>query len=122
MFPMTMKQDDGRSRSRKQAAADINQAMTRFPMIVNVLGQLREAKVPFPGDEDLARGCERAMTSILGALTRIPPAETGGSSKTEEIARGWLSKEGLPELFDADQLQRMHQIIEAVLGADPRHH
>lgn len=121
MFTPTMKNTETFHRTRSQAADEINHAMARFPLIVGVLGKLRETNVPLPGDGDLARGCERALTDILGALTRIEPAAGGRASKTEEAARKWLASNDVTSLIDADQLQRMHQIIDAVLGVDPAH-
>lgn len=117
-----MNQNESKERSRRQAAEEINRAMSRFPLIIEVLGELRDTNFPLPGDGDLSRGCERALTSILGALTRIQPGAAGRETKTEEIARNWLSGGEVTRLVDADQLQRMHQVIESVLGADPKHH
>lgn len=121
MFTPTMEQEDASARTRRQAADEINHVMTRFPMILEILGELRAAKVPLPGDSDILHGCERALTSMLGALTRIEPAQGGRRSKSEETALTWLSTNEAPVLIDADQLQRLHQIIESILGIDSEH-
>ena len=121
MFTPTMEQEDASARTRRQAADEINHVMTRFPMILKILGELRAAKVPLPGDSDIRHGCERALTSMLGSLTRIEPAHGGRRSKSEETALTWLSAEDARALIDADQLQRLHQIIESILGVDSEH-
>lgn len=122
MFTRAMEPRSAKERTRREAADEINHVMTRFPLIVRMLRETKEAHVPLPGDVELERGCERALTAILGALTRIDPAEGGEATKAEETARDWLACRQVAALLDADQLERMHQVIESVLGANPRHH
>ena len=109
-------------KSRKQSAEEINGAMTRFPLIVEILGELRKSAFPFPGDDDLLHGCERAVTSILVELARIEPAPPGKSSPPEETALNWLNTNSAEHLVNADQLQRMQQFIERILGSPSNHH
>lgn len=109
-------------RSRKQSAEEINRAMTRFPLIIEILGELRNSGFPFPGDEDLRRGCERAVTSMLVELARIEPAPPGKPSPPEETALNWLNESPADHLVNADQLQRMQQFIERILGTGKNHH
>lgn len=106
------------SESRKKSAEAIHRAMTRFPLVVEMLGELAKAPVPFPGDADIRRGCERALTAILVQLSRIDPAPPGKSSKHEETALNWLHSKAAPQLIDADQLERFQHFIERIL--DPR--
>lgn len=109
-------------KTRKQTAEAINHAMTRFPLIVQILGELRQAGVPYPGDDDIQHGCERAMTAMLGELARIDPAPPGKAAKSEENAFALLLSKEAPLLINADQLQRMQQFIERILGTHPHNH
>jgi hypothetical protein len=59
--------------TRKQTAETINRVMERFPLILDILGQLGKSPIPASGDDDLRRGCERACTAILADLAKIPP-------------------------------------------------
>lgn len=102
--------------TRKQAAESINRAMNRFPLLLEILGKLAKSEIPSPGDDELRRGCERACTSILAELTKIPTAREGKASKAEEVARGWLSSESASQLIDPSQLERMDQFIVRILG------
>lgn len=103
-------------KTRKQAADAINRAMERFPLIVRILGELRDAQIPFPGDDDLRHGCDRTLTSMLSELARIDPAPPGKPVKAEEISHSWLTDEKAVRLIDADKLERLQQFIERILG------
>lgn len=102
--------------SRKQSAENINRAMSRFSLIVQILGELGEAHFPYPGDSDIRHGCERALTSILFELARIEIAPSGKPSKAEEIAQAWLHSSEARQLIDADILQRMQIFIDFILS------
>ena len=102
-------------RTRKHAAEEINRAMGRFPLILQILGEIGRTQLPFPGDDDIRHGCERALTSMLSELARIPKAPAGKSSKAEEIAQGWLQAPASHPFIDADKLERMQQFIDAIL-------
>ncbi len=106
------------TKTRKHSADAINRAMARFPLIVEILGQLSEAQVPFPGDDDLHHGCDRTLTTMLAELARVEPAPPGKSSKAEENARGWLKGDKTVRLIDADKLERIQQFIDRVLGEE----
>lgn len=101
---------------RKQSAEEINRAMSRFPLIVRILGELRQTQVPHPGDSDIRHGCERALTSMLSELARIETAPAGKFSKAEEIAQGWFHSPEARQLVDADILQRMQIFIDFILS------
>lgn len=102
---------------RVDAAEQINHAMARFPLILQILAELAKSNPPLPGDEDIRHGCERALTRILSDLARIDPAAVGSSSKAEEIASSWL-RDGQPlKLVDADRLERIQQLIDSILPA-----
>jgi hypothetical protein len=119
---MFTKPDSNQARTRKQSAEAIHHAMTRFPLIVEVLGQLREAEIPFPGDEDIRHGCQRAITAIMVELARIEPAPPGKSTKAEAGALSLIQDRETIRLIDADQLQRMEQFIQRILGTHSSHH
>lgn len=119
---MFTKPDPSPSKSRKQSAEAINRAMARFPLIVDVLGQLRKADVPFPGDDDIRHGCQRAITAIMSELARIEPAPPGKPLKSETTAVSMIHGEETVRLIDADQLQRMEQFIQRILGTPASHH
>ncbi len=104
--------------SRKPAIEAINRAMARFPLIVRTLGELRGTDIPLPGDDDLGHGCRRALTAILGELSRIPVAPVGKPCKAEETARNWLHTAATRELIDADQLQRIQMFIDNILSTN----
>lgn len=106
------------SHLRKQCAEEINRAMTRFPLIVKILKELREAQIPRPGDNDIRHGCERALTSMLSELARIEIAPAAVSSNDEETARSWLHCPEARQFVDADILQRMQIFIDFIL--DPK--
>ncbi len=106
------------TKSRKHSADAINRAMARFPLIVNILGELREPQIPFPGDDDLHHGCDRTLTTMLAELARIEPAPSGKSSRAEDTARGWLKGERAVRLVDADKLERIQQLIDRILGGE----
>lgn len=107
------------TKTRKHSAEAINRAMARFPLIVEILGELRNSQIPFPGDDDLRHGCDRTLTTMLAELAKIEPAPAGKSSKTEETARNWLKGEKAIRLIDADKLQRIQMFIDRVLGTPP---
>ena len=100
----------------KQSSEEINRALTRFPLILRTLAELGDARLPFPGDEDIRHGCERALTSMLSELARIPAAPAGKPSKAEETARAWLQSPESRQWIDADKLERMQQFIDAILS------
>ena len=102
--------------TRKQSAEAVTQALARFPLIVEILGKLGKAGIPYPGDEDIRHGCERAITSMLRELARINPAPPGKSSKAEETAIGWLHSQMACDHLNPDQLQRIQQFAERILG------
>ena len=106
------------SKTRKHSADAINRAMARFPLIVEILGELSKAQVPLPGDDDLRHGCDRTLTTMLSELARIEPAPPGKSSKAEETARGWLKSDKVVRLVDVDKLQRIQQFIDRILGSE----
>jgi len=103
--------------TRKQTAEAINRVMSRFPLILEILEQLDESRIPAPGDGDLHRGCERACTTILAELAKIPVAPEGKSSKAEEVAGSWLLGGTVARLIDPTQLERMQQFIDNILGS-----
>jgi hypothetical protein len=119
---MFTKPDTTHQKTRKQSTEEINRAMSRFPLIVEILGQLDKSEVPLPGDNDIRHGCQRALTAIMVELARIEPAASGKPSKSEAAALELLNEEESRRLIDADQLQRMQQFIERVLGTYPKHH
>ena len=101
--------------TRKQTAETINRVMERFPLILDILGQLGKSPIPASGDDDLRRGCERACTAILADLAKIPAAPVGKASKAEEVARSWLIGDASARLIDPTQLERMQQFIDSIL-------
>ena len=104
-------------KSRKQSAEEINRVMSRFPFLVDILGELGAAQVPYPGDEDIRHGCERALTTMLAELSRIKSAPPGKSGATEELAQSWLHHPKASHLIDADKLQRIQQFIDSILNS-----
>jgi hypothetical protein len=106
------------TKSRKHAAEAINRAMARFPLIVEILGELSKAPIPFPGDDDLRHGCDRTLTTLLAELARMEPAPDGKFSKAEESALSWLKDDDAARLVDADKLQRLQEFIERILGSE----
>lgn len=107
-------------KSRKQSAEEINHAMARFPLILQILRDLSRTQLPLPGDEEIRHGCERALTHVLSELARIQPALAGKAGKTEETALAWLQDANARDLIDADRLERMQQLIDSILF--PSHH
>jgi hypothetical protein len=108
-------------KTRKHSSDEINRAMARFSLLVQILSELRAAEVPFPGDDDIRHGCERALTAILSELARIDPAPPGKPCKAEETAQAWLSHPVPPGLIDPDMLQRMQIFIDRILRPGSQH-
>lgn len=94
--------------------------MSRFPLIVRILGELDQSPIPLPGDDDIRHGCERALTGMLSELARIEPVEPGKSSKAEDTALAWLQTSSAHKLVDVDILQRMQQFIDCILNSAKR--
>ena len=118
---MFTKQELTSQKTRKQSAEEVNRAMTRFPLIVGVLSELRKSDVPFPGDDDIRHGLQRAVTAIMVELARIEPAPAGKPTKSEATALGLLHDNRAEGLIDADQLERLGQFIERILGPRAGH-
>ena len=95
-------------------------ALARFPLILDILDQLATAPVPLPGDEEIRHGCERALTAMLRKTALIEPAPGGNGSSTEETVLGWLHSKRARQLIHPDQLMRIEQFVERVLG--PQQH
>lgn len=108
--------------TRKESVEAVHRAMMRFPLILDVLEKLGKSDLPFAGDEDIRHGCERALTSILVELARITPAIPGKSSKIEESTVQMLHSKAAERWINADQLQRIDQLVERVLGTHSRNH
>jgi hypothetical protein len=109
-------------KTRKETAEEVHRALMRLPMIVDILGVLARSQVPYAGDSDIRHGCERALTAMLLELARIEPAPHGKPVKTEETLFSQLDDKTAARLIDADQLQRIQQFVERILGPHPRHH
>ena len=104
-------------KTRKHCAEEINRAMTRFPMILQILRQFSRSSLPFPGDGEIRHGCERALTGILAALASIEIAPSDIRSNAEETALSWLSDPISNRLIDPDKLDRMQQFIDCILNS-----
>ena len=108
-------------KTRKRAFDSVNHAMTRFPMILEVLGKIREAEIPFPGDSDIEHGCERALTAILSELAKIKPTSPGESDERIETTLGWIHGDAAERLIQPDLLERFEQFIRRILSGEPDH-
>ncbi len=102
-------------KARKHSAEEINRAMTRFPLLIQILAELNQDQIPLPGDADIRHGCERALTTMLSELARIEGAPAGKPSKAEEAAQNWLLNPDASKLIDADKLVRMQLFIDRIL-------
>ena len=112
--------NSGQSMSREQTALAVLHAMTRFPLVLEILSELGNSTAPNPGDDDIRHGCQRAIEAILVDLSRIEPAVPGNPSEAEaETCRliGGNSGEGL---IHSDQLQRIHEFIDHIFGQQGR--
>lgn len=104
-------------KTRKQSSEEINRAMARFPLIVQILGELGREQMPLAGDDDIRHGCQRALIGMLSELSRIQPATPGKHTMAEETAQLWLHNPDASGLIDADILQRMQQFIDCILNS-----
>ena len=102
--------------TRGRTAEQINRSMARLPMILEILGGLEKAPVPFAGDQDIRHGCERALTSMLIELARIEPAPSGEVSISEEWIIRFIGQEDTVRLVDPAQLERLSQFVARILG------
>lgn len=103
-------------KARKQSAEEINRAMARFPLLIQILAELNRDHIPLPGDADIRHGCERALTTMLSELSRIEGAPMGKPSKAEEAAQNWLQHPDAGKLIDADKLVRIQLFIDRILN------
>ena len=103
-------------KARKRAIDSANHAMTRFPMILQVLGEIRDGEIPCPGD--IGHGCERALTSILGELAKIKPSSPGEPDGRIETALAWIHGDAAARLVQPDLLERFEQFIVRVLSGE----
>jgi hypothetical protein len=108
--------------THNQAVEAVSRAMTRFPMIVGILDELGKAEIPMPGDDDIRHGCQRAITAMMVELARIKPASAGKTTKAEGPLNDWIHSKDASRLINADQLQRIHQFIERILGTQQHQH
>ena len=108
-------------RTRKQSAEEITRVLARFPLIVEILGELGKAEIPLPGDEDIRHGCERALTSMLRELGRLEPAPPGKFSKPEETVLNLMHGKAADRLINPDQFQRIQQFVERILDTRLEH-
>ena len=96
--------------------------MARFPLVVEILKHLHVSAIPQPGDEELRHGCQRALTSMLAALSRSAPATTPQSFRVcGKTALEWLHSPEAARLIDADQLERFVQFISRIPPPNGRH-
>jgi hypothetical protein len=109
-------------KNRSHSAQAISRIMTRFPMIVGVLGELGKSPVPLPGDEEIRHGCTRAITAMLADLALVRPAPPGQPSHAELEVLGLLQKHAVTELINADHLERIDQLLHRILGPEAPHH
>lgn len=107
--------------TRKQAAQEIDRAMARFGLIVKILSELEHTELPYAGDSDIRHGCERALTAILVELARIQPATSDQDEQESAPPLSRLYSKPACDLIDGDQLQRMEQFIQRILGNQNRH-
>lgn len=96
-------------------ADEISRVLARFPLIVRVLGELQLSQIPFPGDDDIRHGCDRALTSMLSELARIKTAPGKSPSTAVESTRSILANPAARGLVDADKLQRMQLLLDSIL-------
>ena len=103
-------------KSRKQVADTVLHAMARFPRVLEILGELGKSDIPAPGDEDIRRGCDRAVTAILVDLARIEPAPPGIPCQAEEATYRMLNGEAGVALINPDKLQSIHELVSRIFG------
>lgn len=103
-------------KSRKQIADTVLHVMTRFPLVLEILGELGKSDIPAPGDEDIRRGCDRAVTAILVDLARIEPAPTGIPCQAEDATYRMLNGESGAALIGPDKLQSIHELVSRIFG------
>lgn len=119
---LTPTHDKPATPSRQDTADAVHEAMTRFPLILNILGELAKSQIPLPGDADIRHGCQRGLSSILVSLSRINPAPPGPATKHEQTALNWLHSREAAELIDADQLERFQHFFARILSPPAQHH
>lgn len=99
--------------------------MTRFPLVLEILGKLGKSDIPAPGDEDIRRGCDRAVTAILVDLARIEPVPAGIPCQAEDAIYRMLNSEAGVALIGPDKLQSIHELVSRIFGpsapAGPSH-
>ncbi len=104
--------------AREAAVETVCGILERFEWIVEILGRLNREATPSPGDEDLRHGCQRALTSMLAALSRIRPAPPGKACKAEKSIRRVLNTKGADQCVDRDQFERLEQLVNRILGGN----
>ena len=108
-----IKPDIHPSQDRRDAGEAVSRILHRLPLVADVLQRINEAALPSAGDDELRRGCERAITSILAELARLDPA---GHTHDDTIsADQWLDKK-LRDSLDVVTVERIEQLIARVLA------
>lgn len=102
--------------------AEAERSMVRLPLILEILGQLHASTIPQPGDADLRHGCQRALTAMLAALSRIDLATAPAPLLIcGKSAREWIHSPEAARLIDADQLERFEQFLSRIPPPCGRH-
>ncbi len=98
---------------RQDAVEALNRVLFRLPMVAGILRKINESALPSPGDDELRRGCERAITSILAELARLNPA--GHACDGLKTSDQWLD-EKLRNTLDVVTVERIEQLIARILA------
>lgn len=91
--------------------------MARFPLILEILDELSQPVIPHPADAEIRHGCDRGLTAMLAALSKLHPA-TGSREPIgheEEAALAWLLGELPRTHIDPCRLERFDQFIHRLL-------
>ena len=100
--------------TRKHAAQRINTAMSRIPLLIEILDELDGGVSP--GDEDIRRGVHSAFASIFQCLEGIRTAPlVNPETEAEEVASEWLIGEQANRLIPSEILVGLSQEISRIL-------
>lgn len=106
--------------AREAVARRINEVMSRFSLILEILEEISKEMVPLAGDSDIRHGCERALTSMLSRVASLDSASPSGApAGPEEVrAKSWLDGERPARLIDPDRLHGFWSLIHSRLPVE----
>lgn len=103
--------------AREEVAQRINEAMSRFDLVLGILEELSKDVIPAASDSDIRHGYERALTSMLAEVAALTPAPRSSEppGPEERKAKTRLDDERPARLIDPDRLHIFWSLVHRLL-------